>query len=163
MRRKVESLFAEKATFLLLGLILFATSATPVLAEDWLGWRGLRKQGWSQESGHPTNWSRSELVLWRTPIQGEGYSSPVVVGNQVFVTTAYESQKAAFWHKLASLVKYSLALVATLIAVSFLSSSSAFLREDGQYSRRALVSGWLFLVLWETVVMLCFFGECLFD
>src|SRR5439155_10215864 len=40
------------------------------------------------EKGLPTRWSASDNVAWSTPIPGEGWSSPVVWGDRVFVTTA---------------------------------------------------------------------------
>lgn len=55
---------------------------------DWAGWRGLTAQGQSAEP-LPIHWSASENVAWRTAIPGRGHSSPIVVGSQVYVSTAY--------------------------------------------------------------------------
>ena len=43
------------------------------------------------EADCPTVWSEGENVKWRAEVPGRGYSSPVVVGNRIFVTTAVES------------------------------------------------------------------------
>lgn len=60
------------------------------LAEDWPGWRGPRGDGTSMEKQVPVKWDgqKSESVLWKTPIPGDGHSSPIVHGNRVFVATA---------------------------------------------------------------------------
>ena len=122
----------------------------------------MEKQGWIAGTAHPTNWSQNESVIWKSTIPGAGLSSPVVVGNQVFVTTAYESRKAGFWRNVAALLKYLLAVTATLVAVPFL-SDGPYPSVDRMSSRRALLSRWAFLVLWGAIVVLCFFGEGLFD
>ena len=57
-------------------------------AEDWPGFRGPTRQGISQEKDVPTEWSRSANILWKTPVPGNGWSSPIVSGDRVFVTTA---------------------------------------------------------------------------
>lgn len=57
-------------------------------AEDWPGFRGPTRQGISQEKDVPTEWSRSANILWKTPVPGNGWSSPIVSADRVFVTTA---------------------------------------------------------------------------
>jgi outer membrane protein assembly factor BamB len=71
---------------------LFCSSA--ISAEDWPQWRGPRLDGSSREKGLPLKWSPSENVAWKTPIPGIGHSSPIVVGDRVFVTTCLVEQKA---------------------------------------------------------------------
>jgi outer membrane protein assembly factor BamB len=38
----------------------------------------------------PTQWSVTSNIRWKTPIPGEGWSSPIVFGDRLFVTTALE-------------------------------------------------------------------------
>ncbi|HAY82129.1 MAG TPA: serine/threonine protein kinase [Planctomycetaceae bacterium] len=57
-------------------------------SEDWTRFRGPNGQGISSEKGLPTNWSATENIAWKTPIPGDGWSSPIVLGNQIFLTTA---------------------------------------------------------------------------
>lgn len=63
-------------------------------AEQGLEWLGLRGDG----SGHsaardlPLTWSEKENVAWKTPLPGRGYSSPIVAGNKVWLTTALEEE-----------------------------------------------------------------------
>ena len=41
----------------------------------------------------PIHWSETKGIVWKTPIQGRGWSSPVVWGNQIWLTTASEDGK----------------------------------------------------------------------
>jgi len=67
------------------GLVFSFTSMA--IAENWPGFRGPAGQGVSAETGLPVKWGKTEDVVWRTEIPGEGWSSPVIFGNRVFVTT----------------------------------------------------------------------------
>lgn len=70
------------------GLAL-AIAPMPLLeAEDWPQFRGPTGQGISTETGLPLEWGAERGVAWRTPIPGKGWSSPIVHGERVFVTTA---------------------------------------------------------------------------
>jgi len=60
----------------------------PSWAENWPCWRGPRGDGTSLETSVPVRWSRSDNVLWKTPIPGKGHSSPIVWEDRVFLTTA---------------------------------------------------------------------------
>ena len=42
----------------------------------------------------PTQWSATSNIKWKTPIPGEGWSSPIVSGDSVFVTTATDGGKS---------------------------------------------------------------------
>ncbi|MCB1120007.1 MAG: PQQ-binding-like beta-propeller repeat protein, partial [Verrucomicrobiae bacterium] len=76
--------------FLNLFLILGVTSITvpSLTADNWPAFRGPNLQGISQESGFPLHWSAEENVAWKVAIPGEGWSSPIVWEDQVFITTA---------------------------------------------------------------------------
>jgi outer membrane protein assembly factor BamB len=70
-------------------LLLIGVSTAPAgLAQDWPEFRGPGGQGHSTEHGLPTDWSESRNVVWKTPIQGLGWSSPVIAGGRVWLTTA---------------------------------------------------------------------------
>ena len=66
--------------------------AIPLLAEDWPQFRGPDGEGHSTEKGLPLEWSESKNVLWKTPVAGRGWSSPVIAGGRVWLTTATESR-----------------------------------------------------------------------
>ena len=59
-------------------------------ARYWSRWRGPSGQGLVSGSGYPDRWSATENILWRTPVPGTGNSSPIVWGDRIFVTTAYD-------------------------------------------------------------------------
>ena len=56
--------------------------------EDWLEFRGPGGQGHASDAGLPESWSETENLVWKQAIPGKGWSSPVVVGGQVYLTTA---------------------------------------------------------------------------
>lgn len=62
--------------------------ATAFAADAWTGFRGGSLGGVSQEERLPEKWSATENVAWVAEIPGRGWSSPVVLGDRVFVTTA---------------------------------------------------------------------------
>jgi outer membrane protein assembly factor BamB len=79
---------------LLLGLLAAAAANAAALASapnspgNWPQWRGPDGDGYAASSDLPLEWSETNNVAWKTPIHDEGWSSPVVWGAQVWVTTA---------------------------------------------------------------------------
>ena len=61
----------------------------------WPQWRGPDGQGHAMGSGYPVDWSETEGVIWKTKLPGRGWSSPVVWGNQVWLTSALEKETPA--------------------------------------------------------------------
>jgi len=59
-------------------------------ADDWPYWRGPLANGHSPDSTAPTSWSESENIKWKTAIPGRGHSSPILIGDKIFLTTADE-------------------------------------------------------------------------
>src|SRR5688500_10848927 len=71
-----------------LSLSLFVSLAG---ANDaWPVFRCPTGQGLSTATGLPLTWSETEKVKWKTEIHGKAWSSPVVLGNQIWITTASE-------------------------------------------------------------------------
>ena len=64
-------------------------------AEDWPQFRGPGGQGHSTAKDMPLRWSERENVAWKVPIEGRGWSSPVVLGEQIWLTTAVETPASA--------------------------------------------------------------------
>ncbi len=60
-------------------------------ADNWPQFRGPNSQGLSAETGLPLKWTATEGVAWSTAIPGESWSSPIVWGDRVFLTTATDS------------------------------------------------------------------------
>ena len=59
---------------------------------NWPQWRGPGGQAHAA-SGAPLEWGAEQNVLWRTPIPGRGHSSPIVVGDRIFLTSAISGEK----------------------------------------------------------------------
>ena len=75
-------------------IVVLLASASATRAEDWPCFRGPSRQGLSRETGIPTEWSPTSNIKWKTPLPGEGWSSPIVFGDGVFVTTAIDGGKS---------------------------------------------------------------------
>ncbi len=60
---------------------------------DWPGWRGPTGDGVAVDQPLLTEWDESTNVVWRTGLPGRGHSSPVVVGDSVYLATALEDQE----------------------------------------------------------------------
>lgn len=73
-------------------LLCLLAVASPLMAEDWPVWRGPRGDGTSRETSLPIHFSPTQNVRWKTAIPGSGYSSPIVQGDRVFVTSCVEDR-----------------------------------------------------------------------
>jgi outer membrane protein assembly factor BamB len=73
-----------KRLALALPSVLLAATASP----DWPQFRGPRGDGVASATRLPLTWSETQNVRWKTPIPGRAWSSPVVLGDQVWLTTA---------------------------------------------------------------------------
>ena len=69
----------------------FLLSTLLLSAGNWPQFRGPTVQGLSTEKNPPLKWSATENIAWKTELPGESWSSPVVWGDRVFVTTATDS------------------------------------------------------------------------
>ncbi len=71
--------------------------AMPAAASDWPSWRGPTGNQISPETTFPTTWKWSKEsnrnIRWRTPLPEPGNSSPIVLGNRVYLTQALEDGK----------------------------------------------------------------------
>src|SRR5262249_47261691 len=53
---------------------------------DWTGFRGPGGLGTSAEKNLPVKWSSHDNIVWKTKLPGPGTSSPVSLGNRIFLT-----------------------------------------------------------------------------
>jgi outer membrane protein assembly factor BamB len=74
----------------MIALGLLVSLNAPVGGGDWPRWRGPDGNGISHETGLPVTWSTTQNVRWRVELPGEGASSPVVVGDRIFLTCAFD-------------------------------------------------------------------------
>src|SRR5271157_2605744 len=73
--------------------VVISLTQSPVVGEEWSGWRGPRGDGTSLETNVPTKWSGSDNITWKTPLPGMGHSSPITWGDRIFLTTALAETK----------------------------------------------------------------------
>ncbi|RPI73903.1 MAG: hypothetical protein EHM42_15905, partial [Planctomycetaceae bacterium] len=64
-------------------------------ADQWPNWRGPSHDGASSRANPPVTWNVSTNIAWKTPIDGRGSATPIVWGDQVFVTTAIDTGRKA--------------------------------------------------------------------
>jgi outer membrane protein assembly factor BamB len=87
---------AQTGSSLIVTLLLWA-SAGPATRADWPEFRGPRGDGHvsapgeTKPIGFPLHWSETNNVRWKTAIPYRGWSVPVVLGGQVWLTTATEA------------------------------------------------------------------------
>jgi outer membrane protein assembly factor BamB len=60
---------------------------------DWPWWRGPSRNGIADSTSAPVKFSDNGGYAWKAPVPGRGHSSPIVVGDEVFLTTADEKQQ----------------------------------------------------------------------
>ncbi len=83
-----------QSTCLFLFISLSAVLASA--ADNWPQFRGPGGDGHCDAAGLPVKWSETENIAWKVPIHDRGWSSPVVFGQQVWVTTATEDGKQMY-------------------------------------------------------------------
>lgn len=83
--------FRKKFVCILFLIVLLPLSFKSALAENWPCFRGPTRQGISSEKNVPLRWSQTSNIIWKTPVPGIGWSSPIVFDDRVFVTTAAEN------------------------------------------------------------------------
>ncbi len=64
-----------------------------VVRSDWPLWRGPTANGVATERDLVTNWDDSTHVRWRSDVPGRGHSSPIVVGDAIYIATALDDQQ----------------------------------------------------------------------
>ena len=69
-----------------------ASAREPKPEETWPGFRGHDMSGVALSTKVPLRWSAKENVTWAVPIAGHGWSSPIVWGDTVFLTSAISSR-----------------------------------------------------------------------
>jgi outer membrane protein assembly factor BamB len=87
-----ESPMMRLSTAVLLILLTSAARAD----DNWPRFRGPTGDGMSTAGELPLEWSESKNVAWKTAIHGKAWSSPVIWGKQIWMTTATEDGKQLF-------------------------------------------------------------------
>ncbi len=76
---------------LLSSLALLSTSLSA--GEDWSEFRGPGGQGHSDAKNVPVKWSANKNIAWKSELPGIGWSSPIIVGSRIYLTTAIPERK----------------------------------------------------------------------
>ncbi|MCA9051427.1 MAG: PQQ-binding-like beta-propeller repeat protein, partial [Planctomycetaceae bacterium] len=75
--------------FLVLSMsLVLCVSLAATEAAEWSNWRGPHGNGVADGAGYPTEWSTDKNLKWTVALRGSGASTPVVVGDRIFLTAA---------------------------------------------------------------------------
>lgn len=70
--------------------ILWLVACESIRSENWPRFRGPSGQGISSETDLPVTWSKDENIKWTADLPGQGWSSPIVFEDHIFLTAATE-------------------------------------------------------------------------
>lgn len=76
-----------KAVLLISALVVLTIPAAVVATDHWPQFRGPGATGVVEDPALPDTWSATENVVWKVPVPGLGWSSPIVWGDLVFLTS----------------------------------------------------------------------------
>jgi outer membrane protein assembly factor BamB len=68
--------------------VVLATVSAAAQTETWPEFRGPTGQGIAADRDVPLEWSEQRNIIWKVPVAGRGWSSPVIQDNRVWLTTA---------------------------------------------------------------------------
>lgn len=91
----VESAKQKIVLALFIGHFIFSENARS-FDENWPQFLGPTGNALASEAKLPTQWSETQNIKWKTDLHGQGWSSPVIWGNQVWISTANEDGKAFY-------------------------------------------------------------------
>ena len=69
-------------------MLKFAIALCICFHGNWPQFRGPNSDGHANEHKPPMRWSDTENVVWKAPLPGLGWSSPVIVDGKIYLTTA---------------------------------------------------------------------------
>lgn len=75
------------------GITVSAPAEVATAQSDWPQWRGPNVNGIATDQAPVTIWNEQTNIRWRTEIPGRGHSSPIVVGDTIYLATAKESEQ----------------------------------------------------------------------
>lgn len=81
-------------------LVLTLGSAS---AADWPEFRGPTRDGHSDVTGLPTVWGPEKNIVWKSELPGRAWSSPIVIGDRIFLTNAVGAKDSTDPHDTFSL------------------------------------------------------------
>jgi outer membrane protein assembly factor BamB len=72
----------------LLAIVTAFLFAARSFGDDWPQFRGPTGQGHFLKGSLPTEWGPAKNVVWKQKIPGHGWSSPVIAGGKIYLTTS---------------------------------------------------------------------------
>lgn len=90
-----------KTRRLILLLLVLSWGSLSALAQDWAQWRGPQRDGIATTFKNPKEWPDTLTLKWKVPV-GEGHSSPVLVGNRVYLLARQDEQEVVASYDLKS-------------------------------------------------------------
>jgi len=87
------NIISSRALLLLPLLVVWPTTGSLRAGENWPQFRGPRGDGQSPAQGLPLTFGEGQNVRWTTPVHGKAWSSPVVWGEQIWLSTATKDGK----------------------------------------------------------------------
>ena len=81
--------------FYVIFIMLFSQVNALEYNDNWPTWRGPLFTGEVVKGNPPTEWSETKNVKWKIPVPGKGLSTPVIWGDQIFITSAVSLDKKA--------------------------------------------------------------------
>ncbi len=89
----MKSIYRHRISVILVSIVCFITLEVRSQQVNWTHFRGSNLDGISAEQQVPVEWNDTTNIMWKTDIDGKGWSSPVVFADQIWVTTATEEGK----------------------------------------------------------------------
>jgi len=75
------------------GVAVDAAAAGALQPNDWPAWRGPDNNGIAAPQDLVTQWDEQTHIRWRTLVPGRGHSSPIVVGDSIYLATAFDDRQ----------------------------------------------------------------------
>src|SRR5215813_7397891 len=86
--RRISNVYHPMIILQLIALFIVSWFAVSVSDNDrWPQFRGPQSIGVAEDPQLPDKWNATENVAWKTDIPGSGWSSPIVWGDKIFVTS----------------------------------------------------------------------------
>lgn len=83
----------RKSSLFLAAFIFLVLNSFSQNVNNWTHFRGSNMDGHATVVKAPLHWNDSINVVWKAAVKGQGWSSPVVFGNQVWLTSAAKDGK----------------------------------------------------------------------
>ena len=84
---------SQKLSLFVLLFLFLAIQSCSQKTDNWTHFRGSGMDGHAAVQTAPLHWSDSTNIEWKVPVKGLGWSSPVVFGQQVWLTSAAKDGK----------------------------------------------------------------------